>query len=444
MGEINTASLSVAQIVPDNLIVQEKDELKREYLSRLNSYVLAGRWNKRKFEKSELQAYEKIVMKPREIKEVHNISFYKYFLVLDVIQVLGYEVKSRENDRLASMKEKLIADFEGEVDESLVDRIIGAFKGKGQDKYKKIIALIRSKKLENEADYIKLMLRNVRFKETKPVGVIVTATMSAGKSAFINSLTGKYICLSRNMACTSKIHNIVNKAFEDGYSYEYDHDLEMTAGREELMNDNALNTSDRIVVGTHFSGFLEKQRIVISDSPGVNYSENEEHRIIAERLIKGRNYHLLIYVMNATQLSTSDEEEHLNYIKSIVGRTPVFFVINKIDSFNVEEEDLGAAIRHQKKYLEEKGFRSPVVCPVSARAGYLSKRAKEGGLSKLEERELYNFIDKFDKMNLPHYYEKTFKSVKIKDLDNEEEQLYKTCGLAYVEKLIISLIKGGN
>ena len=156
-------------------------------------------------------------MKPREIKEVHNISFYKYFLVLDVIQVLGYEVKSRENDRLASMKEKLIADFEGEVDESLVDRIIGAFKGKGQDKYKKIIALIRSKKLENEADYIKLMLRNVRFKETKPVGVIVTATMSAGKSAFINSLTGKYICLSRNMACTSKIHNIVNKAFEDGY-----------------------------------------------------------------------------------------------------------------------------------------------------------------------------------------------------------------------------------
>ena len=38
----------------------------------------------------------------------------------------------------------------------------------------------------------------------------------------------------------------------------------------------------------------------------------------------------------------------------------------------------------------------------------------------------------------------TFKNVKVKDAEREEEQLIKTCGLAYVEKIITDMIKGGN
>lgn len=441
VDEINISLLSIAQIVSSNPIVHAKEDVKKEYLSRLNSYIRAGRWNRRKFEKAELSAYEEIVMASSDEQDNHNIYYYKYFLVLDSIQVLGYEVKAEENERFLAMKARIIDDYGEDINPKMIDKIINSFKGTGNEKYNKIRALLKNKQLENECEYIRLMLKNVTFKEEKPVGVMVTATMSAGKSTFINSLTGKYICLSQNMACTSKIHNIVNKAFEDGYSYEYDHDLEMTAEREELMNDNELNTSDKIVVGTHFTGHLGDKRIIISDSPGVNYSENEEHKEITERLIRGRNYHLLIYIMNATQLGTNDEDEHLDYVKGIVGRTTILFVINKIDAFNVEEEDLEAAIQRQTVYLKNKGFKNPVVCPVSARAGYLSKKAAEGTLSRAESRELYNFVDKFDKMNLSSYYEKNFK-IKIKDSVEEELQLQKTSGLSYIEKLIISLTGG--
>jgi len=443
--EINISLLSVAHIVTKNPIVYDNDEVKKEYIKRLNSYIRVGQWNRKKFEKAELLAYEKIIMSSNEVKDVHEILFYKYYILLDVIQVLGYEIKSSDNDKFTALKEKYLTDFvDAKIDKKLVDKIFGAFKGSGYDKYKKLQMLAKNKTLADATQYVKLMLQNQIFKDTAPFGIMVTATMSAGKSTFINALTGKYICLSQNMACTSKIHNIVNKAFEDGYSYKYDHDLVMTAGREELLNDNELNLSDKIVVGTHFIGLLGDQRIVISDSPGVNYSGAQEHKLITDKLIKGRNYHLLIYVMNATQLGTNDESEHLDYIKRTVGKTPVIFVINKIDAFNVEEENLESAIRHQIEYLKKKGFKNPIVCPISARAGYLAKRFGEGGLSRTEQRELYNFVDKFEQMNLPAYYKKVFKNMKITNSEKEEVQLLKTCGLAYVEKIIAAFTTGGK
>lgn len=442
VGEINIASLSISQIVPSNPIIKESVELRKEYLAHLNTYIRAGQWNRRKFEKSELLAYEEIIMASDECSEEHDINFYKYYLLLDTIHVLGYRIKSAEHNKLEAMKQRVLSDFKDVVDEKLVDKIIKAFKG--GDKYKKIRALLRNDRLENESEYISLMLKNVKFMETKPVGVMVTATMSAGKSTFINALTGKYVCLSQNMACTSKIHNIVNKAFEDGYSYEYDYDLEMTAEREELLNDNELNLSDKIVVGTHFKGILGNQRMIISDSPGVNYSEDQEHKLITDKLIKGHNYHLLLYVMNATQLGTNDEDAHLDYVKGMVGRRPILFIINKIDAFNVEEEDIGAVIERQRKYLAEKGFKNPMICPVSARAGYLSKRFTEGNLSKTETRELYNYVDKFTQMELPAYYEKNFSKIRIEDVEGEEQQLQKMSGLAYVEKLMMLLTTGGK
>jgi len=313
-----------------------------------------------------------------------------------------------------------------------------------QGSEKKISNLEKSPVLSKETKYVNQIRRNVMFKRKEPVGIMVTATMSAGKSTFINSLTGKYICLSQNMACTSKIHSIINKPFEDGFSYEYDHDLIMAAGKKELLNDNELNTSDRIYVSTHYDGGLANERMLINDSPGVNFSGDSEHKLIADRLIKGRRYNLLIYVMNSTQLATNDEDEHLEFVKHTIGRTPIIFVMNKIDSYNVEDEDVIETIKRQTEYLKKKGFKNPMVCPVSARAGYLAKQYLSTGLSKSEERELYNYIDKFEQMRLEEYYKKRFPKIIIEDVEQEEMQLLKTCGLSYVEQIIRECTKGGR
>ena len=268
--------------------------------------------------------------------------------------------------------------------------------------------------------------------------------MSAGKSTFINSLIGKYVCLSQNMACTSKIHSIINKPFEDGFSYEYDHDLVMTAGKEELLNDNELNTSDKIIVATLFCGILSEERIVMNDSPGVNFSGDIEHKTITDKLIKGRKYDLLIYVMNSTQLATNDEDEHLEFVKQTIGRKPIIFVLNKIDAYNTEEENVFDTIQRQREYLIKKGFKNPIVCPLSARAGYLSKQFCTGLLTRSEERELYNYVDKFEQMQLTKYYDDNFPKVRVFNREREEEQLLKTCGLAYVEQIIREYVRGGK
>lgn len=437
---INTSNLAMAHIIKSNPIVRDSDEVKAEYLKRLKGYLRRAGWDRRKLVKAGLEAYEKIVMEENSLKERHDITFYRYYVLFDLMQAMAYDFKPSDGGKLRKVKDRYKADSWGPVDGRLVDDI---FKIAASPE-RKAKALLKEEGLAAEREYIELVYRNIRFKNREPFRVMVTATMSAGKSTFINALTGKYICLSQNMACTSKIHCIVNKAFEDGFSSEYDHELVLTAGREELLNDNELNSSDKIIVSTRFTGGLSDRRIIVNDSPGVNYSGNAEHKKVAQRLLKARKYDLLIYVMNATQLGTNDESVHLDFVRETVGRTPVLFVMNKIDAFDTEEEDVSDAIRRQAGMLGEKGFRNPVICPVSARAGYLAKQFQEGGLSRSGERELYAYVDKFNQMKLCGYYAGTFQDIRVEDSEKEEIQLLKTCGLAYIEKIIAAMCEGGK
>lgn len=439
VDDINTAYLAMGQIIRINPIINDSDEIKQEYIRRLKEYLKAAAWSRRKFVSAELDAYEKIIIESKSNNNTHDIGFYKYFILLDLMQIMAYDFKVTDEEKLKNIRSLYEKEF-ADADEKIVNHLFKI----ALNPEKKTKEIIRSKKLDTEKEYLEAIYKNIKFKKSEPAGVMVTATMSAGKSTFINALVGKYICLSQNMACTSKIHCIVNKAFEDGLSAEYDHDLVLTAGKEELLNDNELNSSDKIVVSTNFVGGLSDQRLIVNDSPGVNYSGDAEHKQITDRLIKAKNYNLLIYIMNATQLSTNDESEHLDYVKKTIGRTPILFVINKIDNLNEDEEDVISIIARQAEVLKKKGFKNPVICPVSARAGYLAKRFQVEKLSKSDERELYNFVDKFDAMGLIDYYKKAFKNIHIDDSDAEEEQLLKTCGLAYIEKVIVSMCKGGD
>lgn len=440
VDEINAVYLSIAQIITHNPIMKDSDEKKREYLRRLNRYRKAGGFHHRKFGNAQLKACGEILSASKQCGCCHKTSFYQYYILFDLMHLLAYEFKSIRAEKLALIRKKYDCDFKESSDQRIVDGIFRVFEKGG----KELKRLLKEPALSGERAYIELLNKNIEFSKMEPSVVMVTATMSAGKSTLINAVAGKYICLSQVLACTSKIHSIVNKAFEDGCCSKYDHELLLDTNREELVNNHELNASDKIAVGTHFTGELSDQRIIINDSPGVNYSMDESHRLLAERLIKAKKYRLLVYIMNATQLSTNDESGHLDFVKKNAGKKPVLFLINKIDKFNMEEEDLEAAIRKQAAFLEAKGFKNPMVCPVSAKAGYLAKQYMAGRLLGADERELYYYVDKFDKMGLPQYYARQFKEIKIKDSRQEEVQLLKTCGLAYVEKLITAFTGGGN
>src|SRR5699024_11081971 len=143
-----------------------------------------------------------------------------------------------------------------------------------------------------------------------------------------------------------------------GVSSEYDHDLSMDASKEDLLSDNEDNKSYKITVGTFFNGELGGKRIILFDSPGVNSSENVEHTEISQRMIKSRKYHLMIYVLNSTQLGTTDEEHHLEVVKQRLGRTKIIFVMNKVDQLISEDDNYLDSIENQRKFLVSKGFKN--------------------------------------------------------------------------------------
>ncbi|MCI9094157.1 MAG: hypothetical protein HFF36_10310 [Coprobacillus sp.] len=437
---IKTSYLSMSHIITYNPIRYENNETKLIYLKKLSTYLKIGGWSKRKYESSMFKAYEKIILDTNEVRTNHGIKYYKNIIVFDLIHILGYELTEKNKAKLKKVEKKYLEDFVFDsLDKNLFLRIINSTKStKGVKNIQKVFLL------DDEVKYCEKIIENLSFRDKYPFRVMVTATMSAGKSTFINSLVGKYICLSQNMACTSKVHSIINKSFEDGFSYEYDYDLVLTAGKEELLNDNELNNSDKIYVSTHYNGGLSSGRYIINDSPGVNFNGDSKHKEITERLIKGRKYNLLIYIMNSTQLATNDEDEHLDFIKQNIGRTPIIFVMNKVDSYNVEEENIFETIQRQIDYLTKKGFKNPIICPISSRAGYLAKQCQNGIITRSEKRELYNYIDKFEQMNLVKYYKDIFPKINIDDSDKEEFQLLKNCGLSYVEEIIRWYKEGGN
>ncbi len=99
--------------------------------------------------------------------------------------------------------------------------------------------------------------------------------------------------------------------------------------------------------------------------------------------------------------------------------------MNKIDLFNDEDGDIESIILKQTKYLESKGFHNPLICPVSAKAGFLSKKAQQEVLSNLERRELNCLEDKLEKIKVIEYYAKYFPYIKIEDHADEDQQLLK-------------------
>lgn len=424
-----------SQIITKNPILREDKETRYQYYVSLQKLLRAGGWISRQYTKESLRYYKTIIKidDTPERKTPHLPKKYALLLVFDVAAILQYSKKQIRSKRMKEISVKIASNFKLNQEERwILSWEILASSGDSKSWEK----IFHEDSLKEFREYLDDVKKNIMFISRKPCTLLVTATMSAGKSTLINALTGKYISRMQNMACTSKIHVISSKPFEDGATLEYDHEICLDATVSDLIDNDLENRNPKVWVGTFFQGRLGGKRLSLLDSPGVNSNENKDHAEISSAAISSQKYDLVLYILNATQLGTTDNDRHLEFIAQTIGEKELIFVMNKIDSVITEEEDLFGILERQKEYLKSKGFKNPKIYPVSARAAYLAKKSKTEQLKRMEQRELENLMDKFEMVGLPIYYEKELGCTTIPTPGNEVDALLRNCGLSYLEDKI--------
>lgn len=261
----------------------------------------------------------------------------------------------------------------------------------------------------------------------------VTANTSAGKSTFINALIGKPISRMSVEACTGNICCFYSKAFEDGHIHLENSLLSLNAGPEELSS-FSWDTNTNIASCFRQIG-NEKERICIVDTPGVNSAIYKQHGEITRSALLKDDYDKLIYILNATKLGTEEEIAYLKWIAENISHEKIVFVLNKLDTFNITDDNIAASIDGVHNDLTKLGFDNPTVCPLSARFSLLLKMKMAGDeLSDDELDEYYYFSKKFKKQqyDLSKYYNADFINS-----DDEVVLLSQKCGLYGLENLLL-------
>jgi GTP-binding protein EngB required for normal cell division len=299
---------------------------------------------------------------------------------------------------------------------------------------------------ESVSDLVRCWKTNLEFIKRKQRTILITASMSAGKSTLINAITGKTVNRTMNEACTGKLHYIYEKAYEDFFNYEFDHELNLNADHSVLMKDNELNTENKIAVATYFRILSEHQsRLCIIDTPGVNSYLNPEHAQITKSAVLEEKYDKLLYVINAENAGTDDDLKYLSFISDNVDKNKVIFALNKLDKFRSSEDSISESIEHITADLKKIGYDKPVICPISSYMGSLAKKIIFGEELSEDDYFDYEFLKrKFNKeeYNLSKYYPRDIVDRVLKDnkkhseKNGEELQLLLKSGLLCLEQIL--------
>lgn len=284
-----------------------------------------------------------------------------------------------------------------------------------------------SKRLKMTVYEVEVLLKNTVFKK-----ILVTATMSAGKSTLVNALVGKKIMATRNESCTAKKYIIKEDSTcgEDIYCYHQNTKLRLKKDIEELLHNIS---SEEVEIYTSMNHTEDQYLWEVIDTPGINSSADPDHKRISEKIILSGDFDVMLYVMNGNHLGANDDLMHLEFIKKNVQSEKIIFVINKVDQFRSNNDSIEDSVNNVKKQLEDKGFNDPVIQPISAYAGYLLKiNNSNQALNEEEQDELDLLIRKFKR---PSFDLRKHNSASIQKGDNLQQQLSR-CGLYNLELLI--------
>jgi len=241
--------------------------------------------------------------------------------------------------------------------------------------------------------------------------VNVIATMSSGKSTVVNALLGTELMPAKNEACTATIARIRDvDSMKFFTAQRFDHrgnpmSQEEVATKElmEQWNDDPETHIIEIKGNIPTVEQTEACTMVFVDTPGPNNSCNADHQKTTFEAIRSKPLSMVIYVLNATQLSTNDDCALLSQVRQAMsagGRRAqdrFIFIANKIDNFDPEKgESVKRAMDNVRTYLKNNGIENPMVIPASAKLAKLLRLQRQGvPLSRSERNELRGYVELF-------------------------------------------------
>lgn len=300
--------------------------------------------------------------------------------------------------------------------------------------------------------------------------VNVIATMSSGKSTVVNALLGKELMPAKNEACTATIARIKDNDSAPLFTAQrFDKRGKPLSEVQEatytlLDKWNSESITSRIEIEGNIPTVQQTDdcTMVFVDTPGPNNSQNDEHKRITLETIKSKPLSMVLYVLNATQLSTDDDRWLLDQVCSAMsagGRQAqdrFVFLANKIDTFDpAEGESVTKALKNVREYLQCKdengriqGIENPLVIPVSAQlAKQIRIKRTQGRLpNERAEQKLKLLVDLFvqeKEMNMLEHTQERLNTDCVRRLrdrinmaHNDEELAEILSGIPIVEELL--------
>ena len=257
--------------------------------------------------------------------------------------------------------------------------------------------------------------------------VCVVATMSSGKSTFINAIIGDEVMPEKNEACTARTMAVLDN---DAATIKKAHIIRKNGSKEIVTIDSRdvlerVNNDEDVVdflVETNIKSVENTSRaLMLVDTPGVNNSEDKRHGERTEEFLKQMDMGVIIYLLNATQLATNDDSILLqrvsDYVKRQAGSVKIIFVINKIDALDFETESIAGTVKIAKDYIEQHGIANPVIYPLSALAAKTLRMALYR--REMTRRELRKLEDIYE-----HYQSKDNNMLAYAMTDELSEESY--------------------
>ena len=213
--------------------------------------------------------------------------------------------------------------------------------------------------------------------------ILVAASMSAGKSSLINALLGMELLPSGNEATTAKVTRISVTAKSKPQAKAYSLFGAIAASNhfvcaeqiKEWNQSKEISSLDVLLPHSGENLHSIQSGYTLIDTPGSNNSQDTSHREIFIDTVKAYPKSLILYVLNATQLGTTDDAQIIRTIREINPKQKIIFALNKVDEL---DEELGETIKHYvskaRKYLQGLGYTSPKVIPLMAQPALIAKK----------------------------------------------------------------------